>query len=81
MVLSLYKKIQTITKVSQPVLMIKVLKIFGSLGSINMELMHKKRVLVIPIAAHDLLMLKVCNSTSRVKEDRTSTCNRNQYLE
>ena len=73
MVLSFYKKIQTSTKVSQPVLMIKVLKIFGSLGSISMELMHKKRVLVIPIAAHDLPMLKVCISTSRVRR-------RNQYM-
>ena len=73
MVLSFYKKIQTSTKVSQPVLMIKVLKIFGSLRSINMELMHKKRVLVIMIAAHDLPMLKVCISTSRVRR-------RNQYM-
>ena len=73
MVLSFYKKIQTSTKVSQPVLMIKVLKIFGSLGSINMELMHKECVLVIPIAALELPMLKVCNSISRVRR-------RNQYM-
>ena len=66
MVLSFYKKIQTSTKVSQPVLIIKVIKI-------NMELMHKERVLVIPIAAHDLPMLKVCISTSRVRRQ-------NQYM-
>ena len=60
MVLSFYKKIQTSTKVSQPVL-------------INIELMHKEHVLVIPIAAHDLPMLKVCISTSRVRR-------RNQYM-
>ena len=66
MVLSFYKKIQTSTKVSQPVLIIKVIKT-------NMELMHKELVLVIPIAAHDLPMLKVCISTSRVWR-------RNQYM-
>ena len=62
MVLSFYKKIQTSTKVSQPVLMIKVLKFLAL-----------KHVLVIPIAAHDLPMLKVCISTSRVRR-------RNQYM-
>ena len=67
MVLSFYKKIQTSTKVSQPVLIIKVLNIFGSLESINIKLMHKEHGLVIPIAAHDLPMLKVCISTSKVR--------------
>ena len=62
MVLSFYKKIQTSTKVSQPVLMIKVLKFLAL-----------KCVLVIPIAAHDLPMLKVCISASRVRKQ-------NQYM-
>ena len=73
MVLSFSRKNQTSTKVSQPVLIIKVLRFFGSLGSIDMELMHKEQVLVIPNAAHDLPMLKVCISTSRVRR-------RNQYM-